>query len=257
MTHNAEFAGTIDIALLIFLTFVGFFFSLILYLRREDRREGYPLENDVTGQLEPASSFFFTARPKTFRLAHGGVFTAPNGQRDTHEVAIARTGVAPGSPFEPVGNPLTAGVGPGAYAMRAKRPDVLHDGSPKIVPLRLAPDYGVMKGGPDPRGQKVYGADGRPAGVVSDLWVDRMEFLVRYLEVELKGGRKVLVPQAMSDISRTRGTVKVSAVLASQFAGAPDLENPDQITLYEEERICGYFGAGYLYATPQRAEPIL
>ena len=33
----------IDVALLVFWAFVGFFVALVFYLRREDRREGYPL----------------------------------------------------------------------------------------------------------------------------------------------------------------------------------------------------------------------
>ena len=43
-----------------------------------------------------------------------------------------------GAPLEPVGDPLLAGVGPGAWAMRADRPDVDPHGAPKIVPLRVA-----------------------------------------------------------------------------------------------------------------------
>jgi photosynthetic reaction center H subunit len=34
------------------------------------------------------------------------------------------------------------------------------------------------------------------------------------------------------------------------------IKNPEQITLLEEEKIMAYFGAGTLYATPQRQEPV-
>ena len=61
----------------------------------------------------------------------------------------------------------------------------------------------------------------------------------------------------MSVVERGRRRVRVDAVLAAQFAGAPILANPDQVTLDEEERVSAYFGAGYLYATPARAEPFL
>jgi photosynthetic reaction center H subunit len=47
----------------------------------------------------------------------------------------------------------------------------------------------------------------------------------------------------------------VNAVLGSQFAGAPALANPDQITFDEEERVAAYYGGGLLYATPARLEP--
>ena len=33
------------------------------------------------------------------------------------------------------------GVGPAAYAERADTPDLTVDGAPKIVPLRVAPDF--------------------------------------------------------------------------------------------------------------------
>jgi photosynthetic reaction center H subunit len=90
--------------------------------------------------------------------------------------------------------------------------------------------------------------------------------LIRYLEVAVtppEGSgpvaiRHVLVPMTMAVVERSKsGVVRVDAILGSQFAGAPTLENPDQISLYEEERVCAYYGAGYLYATEKRTEPWL
>ena len=52
------------------------------------------------------------------------------------------------------GDPMQAGVGPGAYATRADVPDTLADGHIKIVPLRVAKAYGVSANDPDPRGQR-------------------------------------------------------------------------------------------------------
>jgi photosynthetic reaction center H subunit len=51
--------------------------------------------------------------------------------------------------------------------------------------------------------------------------------------------------------------VQVQAILASQFANVPGLRSPDRITLLEEDKICGYYGGGTLYATPSRQEPLL
>lgn len=269
MTHNAEFAGTIDITLLVFLVFVGFFFALVLWIRREDRREGYPLEEDVTGRLEPTPGFFFTATPKAFKMPHGlPPVLKPNGERDTRDLNLARTGAAPGLPYVPVGDPMSAGVGPGSYCNRARRPDAMGDGHPRLAPLRLDPAYEIDALDTDPRGRLVVGSDREPGGVVADVWVDRMEFLIRYLEVELAPapgapalagrGRRVLVPMNVADLGRVgRGPIKVKAILGAQFANVPGLESPDIVTLYEEERIMAYFGAGYLYATPERAEPWL
>jgi photosynthetic reaction center H subunit len=266
--YNAEFAGGIDVTAVVLLSFTLFFFGLILYLRREDRREGYPIENDETGRLEPAQGILFAATPKTFLMPHGGTVTKPDGVRDAVDYKAERRHNISGAPLSPVGDPMQAAVGPGAYARRAAKVDPMHDGSPKIVPLRVATDYWVAKGDPDPRGFTVVGADGEKAGVVVDIWVDRLEFLIRYLEVELTApagglsvvgaaGKRVLLPMTMAVVRGGRGLVKVDAILGSQFAGAPVLENPDQITLLEEEQVCAYYGAGYLYATPQRTEPLI
>ncbi len=253
--YNAFFSGDIDVTELILLTFVLFFVGLIVYLRREDRREGYPLEDDVTGRLEPSGGLFFSAKPKTFRLPHGeGALQKPDGLRDSADIAASRTSRTPGSPLEPKGDPMLAGVGPGAYAQRARTPDLMHNGAPKLAPLRVATDFAIDAKDPDPRGMKVIGADGAAGGVVSDIWVDRAEYLIRYLEVTVDGAeaKRVLVPMTMAVVKK--GGVRVPAVLGAQFAGAPALATPDQVTMDEEERVCAYYGAGYLYATPARSE---
>lgn len=261
--YNLIFAGNVDVTEVILITFTLFFVGLILYLRREDRREGYPLEDDVTGRLEPRAGLFFAAQPKSFILGHGaGVVMAPREGREPHELTATRTSRAPGSPLTPMGDPMLSGVGPGAFAQRARKPDVMHHGQTKIAPLRATPGFSLDPKDPDPRGMTVVGADGVAAGIVSDAWIDRSEYLIRYLEVELTAAaglaaKRVLVPMPMAVVSRRRRQVTVDAVLGSQFAQAPALENPDQITFYEEDRVSAYFGGGYLYATPSRLEPML
>jgi photosynthetic reaction center H subunit len=69
------------------------------------------------------------------------------------------------------------------------------------------------------------------------------------------GSRRALVPMTFARV--TAGGVKVHALLAPQWAGVPHLRANDRITLLEEERIGAYFGAGTLYATPQRSEPLV
>ncbi len=49
----------------------------------------------------------------------------------------------------------------------------------------------------------------------------------------------------------------MEVLLAAQFADIPGIKDPDSVTLLEEERIMSYFGAGTLYASPARQEPIL
>jgi photosynthetic reaction center H subunit len=128
----------------------------------------------------------------------------------------------------------------------------------KIAPLRAAEGFSIDPRDPDPRGMAVVGADGVVAGAISDVWVDRGEFLIRYLEVALAGEPKqVLIPMPMATIDKSKKVVRVRAILGSQFALAPTLENPNQITFDEEDRVAAFFGGGLLYATAARSEPYL
>jgi photosynthetic reaction center H subunit len=45
--------------------------------------------------------------------------------------------------------------------------------------------------------------------------------------------------------------------LGGQFAAVPATGRPDKVTMLEEEKIAAYYGGGTLYATPQRAEPLI
>ena len=248
----------IDVALLVFYAFVLFFICLVFYLRREDRREGYPLEHEFTGRLESEGGPFLTALPKTFKLSFDrGTVTTPTQGRDPVEIAARFTDRFPGAPYAPTGNPLVDGIGPAAYANRAKHPDIDMEGHPRIVPMGLALDYAIERRDPDPRGMLVLGCDGVLAGTVSELWIDRADRLIRYLAVDLAVGGTVLVPMMMTDVQRGNRRVVCHAVTAAQFADAPRIAASDHITLYEEERVLGYFGGGYLYATPDRQEPFL
>jgi photosynthetic reaction center H subunit len=257
--YNETFFTNVDVAAVVTALFVFFFIGLVAYLRREDRREGYPLEDDVSGRLEPSPGLFFSALPKTFILSHGhGTLTVPTGDRDSREMNARPSSRAAGSPLTPTGDPLLAGVGPGSYAHRAKRPDVTFHGEPKIGPLSRSPGYSLDPNDPQLVGMPVVGADGVTAGVIRDVWIDRAEFLIRYIEIETAGtGRRVLAPMPMAAVQRAKRRVEVRALLAAQFEGVPALENPEQITFDEEERVTAYFGAGLLYATPDRAEPYL
>ena len=250
------FNGGLDVTEWVLYGFFLFFAGLIIYLRREDRREGYPLEDDVTRRRESEGGLLFTAQPKVFRLPHNaGTVSKPDGSRDSDDLKARRTAPWPGAPLEPVGDPLQAGMGPGAYANRAKTPDLMLHGGPRIVPLRVAPDFSLDKRDPDPRGMNVVAADNVVAGTVSEVWVDRSEYMVRYIEVQLaNSSKRVLVPMTMVVVQGGRKRVKINALLASQFENIPQLSGSDQITRDEEERVCAYVGAGTLYATPARTE---
>jgi photosynthetic reaction center H subunit len=247
----------IDFAVVSVMLFFTFFLGLIFYLRREDRREGYPLEEDSSGRVRTSGGFLFTALPKTFHMPDGSDVTVPNGNRDTRAIAARRLSVVPGSPSVPTGNPLIDGVGPAAYAERARVPDMTVHGQNKIVPMRVATDFKIAKGDPDPRGWNVVGTDGKVAGTVKDIWVDRPEAMIRYFEVALSNGSIVLTPMTMSKVHKGHRHIFVDAITAAQFADVPKLSSADQVTFYEEERVTAYYGGGFLYATAARSEPIL
>jgi photosynthetic reaction center H subunit len=256
---NVHITNGIDIASVVLYSFWLFFAGLILYLRREDRREGYPLEHENTGDYEPQGGLFFTAEPKTFILPHGkGIVTAPNRVDEPLRKGMERSTPWPGSPYEPTGNPLVDGVGPAAFAERSRFPDQTIEGHDKIVPLRIAEGFAINAKDPDPRGMKIFGSDDYIGGIVTDVWVDRSERVIRYLEVKVVDSeRSVLVPMAMVRVSRGNNHVTTDSIAGGQFIDAPVLENPLRVTRYEEERVIGYFGGGYLYSSPTRAEPII
>jgi photosynthetic reaction center H subunit len=105
---------------------------------------------------------------------------------------------------------------------------------------------------------EVVGGDGYVAGKVSDVWVDRTEPQVRYLEVAVKSnGRRVLVPYGFARMDGRGRCVRVRSIFAGQFAAVPGTASPDRITLREEDQISAYYGGGTLYATPSRAEPFV
>lgn len=267
----------IDVAQLALYGFWIFFAGLVIYLQRENMREGYPLITEVDGKT--ANELFPPPEPKKFLLHDGRTISVPLPVNEP-EFKAAPVDGWPGAPLEPTGNPMLAGVGPGAWAMREDVPEMTLHGEPMIVPLRVEKSFSVAAQDADPRGMEVVGADGKVAGTVTECWVDRAEPQIRYLEVALpeqSGGRNVLLPMNFARIATRHpfsiidallapaqrgrhsagGKVYVKSILASQFGAVPGTASPDQITKLEEEKITGYFAAGTLYAEPARQEPFL
>ena len=90
------------------------------------------------------------------------------------------------------------------------------------------------------------------------MWIDEAEQLVRYLEIELDpqfGEGKRLVPLTMARIHSDR--VVVRSIFGEHFNDVPRHASDRQVTMLEEEKICGYYGGGTLYASASRNEPIL
>jgi len=250
--------GYIDVAQIALYAFWFFFACLIFYLRREDKREGYPLDYEGE-ENRPWLNFPPIPNPKTYLLADGREVQAPRPHPQPTDINAVPSEPWQGAPLVPTGDPMLAGVGPGAYANREDVPDLTVEGQPKIVPLRTTRGFSLSSRDPNPIGMRVAGADGVVAGTVKDVWVDRSEIVIRYLEVGLRGkpAKRVLLPTTFSDIDRRNNVVLVEAILGSQFVNVPALANPSEVTLLEEDRICAYYGGGTLYATPNRTEPLL
>jgi photosynthetic reaction center H subunit len=246
----------VDVAQLVLYLFWIFFAGLIYYLAAENHREGYPMETD--GFSKATIGGWPVPGPKTFKLSDGREVSVPNLLPDPHVFSAEPGHAYAGAPLVPVGDPMFAAVGPGAYARRHDEPDIDFLGHPRIVPMRTMSGYEVASKSPDPRGMPVVGADGEVGGKVHDLWVDHSENIVRYFEVEVPsptGPRLVLLPVTFARVHRDR--IAVKSVMGHQLSSAPAPRQPDKVTLLEEEKICAYYGAGTLYAEPGRAEPLL
>jgi photosynthetic reaction center H subunit len=132
--------------------------------------------------------------------------------------------------------------------------------------MREDNEFSIAEGDPDPRGYDVVGADGLIAGVVSDVWVDRSEFMIRYLEVEFLAPdsdpdnpttKRVLFPMTFATVDSKRQRVWTDALLSTDFQKIPTTKAGVSITRLEEDKVMAFFSGGSLYATPLRAEPLL
>ncbi len=267
---TAYITGVFDVAELSIILFFIFFVGLVFYLNRESRREGYPVEDEQTGSIMrgmPLSD----GEKKTFHLPHGrGTYVPEDFPRDDLNIAARQTFNGRGAPFEPTGDPMVDGLGPAAFAQRQDYPDLTMDGRPRIVPIGASHEIEIAPNDKDPVGLPVYGADKKLAGTVSDVWVDQAEHIIRYLEVTTNSGKKVLAPMGVAAV-QGKGwlggftpivddqteLVDIDAIRSDQFDATPALATPGQVTRLEEDKIQAYYGGGYMYATPERAEPFM
>jgi len=261
-----EINGYLDVAQMVLYGFWLFFALLLVYLFAENRREGYPLEDDVTGAY--SNDNLFLPKPRTYILPHGhGVRLFPDPlNRDTRPVAATRTSVNPGSSLVPTGDPMVDGVGPGAWAERPDYPDADPHGTPAVQPMSKVPHFAIAPADLNPLGIDVIGTDGIAVGQVTDIWVDVMESYIRYYEVALADGTTRLLPMHFAKLRRkdrvplregARYEFYVHAITSAQFENVPTIKRKGSITMLEEERVQAYYGGGMLYALPHRTEPLL
>lgn len=272
--NAAYIVGVFDVAELAVILFFIFFVGLVLYLNRESRREGYPLEHEQSGAIDSQESLF-DGEKKTFNLPHGrGVYVPEDAPRDelskVGNIPAKQAFGASGAPWVPTGDPMADGLGAGAYAQRADYPDLTMDGRPRIVPIGASHEIEIAAQDRDPVGLPVYGGDKKKAGVISDVWVDQAEHLIRYVEVTTNSGKKVLAPMAFVAVQGKSWLggitplvddqtelADIEALTSEQFDSVPGIATEGQITRLEEDKIQAFYGGGYVYGSPERAEPWL
>ena len=253
---TGSITGYIDVAQIALYVFWAFFAGLIYYLQRESKREGYPMVSERDTLVRGALPL---PPVKTYLRLNGDTIQMPNDNDKIVPLPAVPTAGFRGAPLEPTGDPMVDGIGPGSWANRSDKPEYHYDGTTVIVPLRLvAGDFSVAVHDHDPRGLPVVGADGVVGGTVSDVWVDRCDVMIRYLEVAVQvpgGTRNVLLPLPFCRLKKDQ--VKVQSVMGRHFAKVPTTRHPEQISLREEDQISAFYAAGTLYADPSRTEPLL
>jgi hypothetical protein len=111
-----------------------------------------------------------------------------------------------------------------------------------VLPLRALRGWRIAAGDVDPRGMAVVCADGKRAGTVRDIWIDRILAILRYLEVEVAPARRaVMLPVCRAEIHRRRRRVFVSSMPAARLMRAPSPARPDRLSADEEDQIALFF----------------
>ena len=138
-----EIMGYIDVAQVTIWLFWLFFAGLIVYLRREDRREGYPLESDThPGKLLPAEPDLLPRAQDlpAFQRRHGQGAHRPGPTGASWRRSRPRPCPARRWP-RPARIRCSDSIGPGSWAERADMPEMTYDNHLKIVPVRVATGY--------------------------------------------------------------------------------------------------------------------
>lgn len=247
------FTHQIDAVEIIVIAFFVYFAGLIYYLRREDKREGYPLD-DHAPRRGPVEGFPAMPPPKRFVLLDEETTYMPH-HPPTTPLNAEPLGRFPGAPLVPVGNPMLAEVGPGAYPLRKNKPMKVM-GEPQLQALAAIPDWQIAAGDPDPRGMRVFDARRESVGTVQELWVDRGAKILRYLELELDepagAQSRVLLPIYYADIQAKRRKIRVRTLLKREFVDIPRPARSTEITAREEDQVNAYYAGSLLFGGARR-----
>ena len=244
-------SNQLDLPTIAFWLFLLFFISLVFWIQRETKREGYPLKASPFTTEQMAGFPPPPSQPATYILSEGGTTQAPHyyPQPPTSAVPVHQFD---GTPLAVVGNPLTAAIGPGAW-VRKNDAVLLNDRHQNLLSkLSLLHEWSIERSDSDPRGMKVFDWRWNAVGHVSDCWVDTGSKIVRYLVVDLDPAmvpsvRQVIVPIYHTVIKERAREVRVTALWTHQFADVPMPAESHEMTGQEEERLNAYFAAGRFY----------
>ena len=90
----------IDVAQVVLYAFWIFFAGLLIYIRREDKREGYPLESERSGAVR-VQGWPAMPEPKSYKLPHGGTVLKPDPKPEVaRQILAVPTELWPGAPLE-------------------------------------------------------------------------------------------------------------------------------------------------------------
>ena len=198
----------IDVAQLVLYAFWIFFAGLIYYLHPREPPRGLP-DGDRRAAAASIDRLADVADAQDLPAAHDGQRRC-RARAESRRTQLERRAGAPlrrraaGADRRPDAGRRRPGL---LGDLRPDEPDLDHHGTPKIVPLRLAPESSVSAQDTDPRGLPRGRRRRRRRPARSrDLWIDRGEMIFRYLEVESRRqrARRCCVPMTFARITRRR-----------------------------------------------------
>jgi photosynthetic reaction center H subunit len=238
----------IDLPQIAFWLFFVAFVAICYVLRRNDKREGYPLKASPF-TAERLLGAPLAATPVTYLLNEGGATSTPHDYPDP-PASVLPLYRFDGTPFRPTAGLLGTSLGPGAWVMRNNEPMLNEKGELLLQPLRLCEHWAVSEGEANPCGMAVFDVRWRHIGIVADVWIDRGIRIIKHLEIELRaslGGARVLVPIFHVTINERAREIRVTALSQHEFGEVPMPAAQDRITAREEDRLNAYFAAGRFY----------
>ena len=79
--------GYLDVAQVVLYVFFAFFFGLIVYLHRENKREGYPMIVEKMGKNRVGTNEgYFMPGTKTYEIQDGSTVTVSDGKADDRPI---------------------------------------------------------------------------------------------------------------------------------------------------------------------------